>query len=140
MIKIMEEKKTIEKLLEEAKKVREKAYAPYSNFKVGASLLTEDGKIFTGCNVENASYGLSLCAERNAIFSAVSKGERKFKALLVVAQGEETVAPCGACRQVMREFGEFDVYLANTDGKIEKTKVSELLPKAFGPENLEEKY
>jgi len=140
MIKIMEEKKTIEKLLEEAKKVREKAYAPYSNFKVGASLLTEDGKIFTGCNVENASYGLSLCAERNAIFSAVSKGERKFKALLVVAQGEGTVAPCGACRQVMREFGEFDVYLANTDGKIEKTKVSELLPKAFGPENLEEKY
>ncbi|RAO98490.1 cytidine deaminase [Petrotoga sp. 9PW.55.5.1] len=136
----MEEKKTIEKLLEEAKKVREKAYAPYSNFKVGASLLTEDGKIFTGCNVENASYGLSLCAERNAIFSAVSKGERKFKALLVVAQGEGTVAPCGACRQVMREFGEFDVYLANTDGKIEKTKVSELLPKAFGPENLEEKY
>lgn len=133
----MVEKRTIDKLFEEAIKAREKAYAPYSNFKVGASLLTEDGEIFSGCNVENASYGLSLCAERNAIFSAVSKGKKKFKALLVVAEGDEPVAPCGACRQVMREFGEFDVYLSNTKGVIEKTKVSELLPKSFGPENLE---
>lgn len=132
----MNDKNIVEKLYEEAMKTRENAYAPYSNFKVGACLLSNDGEIFSGCNVENASYGLSICAERNAIFSAVAKGKREFKAMLIVAQGEAPVKPCGACRQVMAEFGDFDVYLANTKGKIEKTKVSELLPNAFGPKNL----
>ncbi|WP_245857216.1 cytidine deaminase [Petrotoga miotherma] len=132
----MNDKNIVEKLYEEAMKTRENAYAPYSNFKVGACLLSNDGEIFSGCNVENASYGLSICAERNAIFSAVAKGKREFKAMLIVAQGEAPVKPCGACRQVMAEFGDFDVYLANTKGKIEKTKVSELLPNAFGPKDL----
>jgi len=132
----MSDNTIVEKLFEEAMKTRENAYAPYSNFKVGACLLSEDGEIFTGCNVENASYGLSICAERNAIFSAVAKGKRKFKAMLIVAEGETPVKPCGACRQVMLEFGDFDVYLANTSGKIEKTKVSKLLPNAFSPKDL----
>jgi cytidine deaminase len=132
----MNDKTIVEKLYEEAIKTRENAYAPYSNFKVGACLLSDDGEIFSGCNVENASYGLSICAERNAIFSAVAEGKRKFKAMLIVAEGEKPVKPCGACRQVMVEFGDFDVYLANTKGKIEKTKVSELLPNAFGPKDL----
>ncbi|MDY6894314.1 MAG: cytidine deaminase [Thermotogota bacterium] len=132
----MNDKTIVEKLYEEAMKARENAYAPYSNFKVGACLLSDDGEIFSGCNVENASYGLSICAERNAIFSAVAKGKRKFKAMLIVAEGEKPVKPCGACRQVMVEFGDFDVYLANTKGKIEKTRVSELLPNAFSPKDL----
>jgi len=132
----MNDKTIVEKLYEEAIKTRENAYAPYSNFKVGACLLSDEGEIFSGCNVENASYGLSICAERNAIFSAVAKGKRKFKAMLIVAEGEKPVKPCGACRQVMVEFGDFDVYLANTKGKIEKTKVSQLLPNAFGPKDL----
>jgi len=132
----MNDKTIVEMLYEEAMKTRENAYAPYSNFKVGASLLLDNGEIFSGCNVENASYGLSLCAERNAIFSAVAKGKCKFKAMLIVAEGEAPVKPCGACRQVMAEFGDFDVYLANTKGKIEKTRVSELLPNAFSPKDL----
>ncbi|PNR98070.1 cytidine deaminase [Petrotoga olearia] len=132
----MKDKTIVETLYEEAMKTRENAYTPYSNFKVGASLLSDNGEIFSGCNVENASYGLSLCAERNTIFSAVARGERKFKAMLIVAEGEAPVKPCGACRQVMAEFGDFDVYLANTKGKIEKTKVSELLPNAFSPKDL----
>jgi len=132
----MNDKTIVETLYEEAMKTRENAYAPYSNFQVGASLLSDNGEIFSGCNVENASFGLSLCAERNAIFSAVAKGKRNFKAMLIVAEGEAPVNPCGACRQVMAEFGDFDVYLANTEGKIEKTRVSELLPNAFGPKDL----
>lgn len=126
----------INKLYEEALKVREKAYAPYSKYKVGAALLTEDGEIITGCNVENASYGLTICAERNAIFSAVARGKSNFKGLLVVAEGDDLAKPCGACRQVMNEFGDFDVFLANTKGDIERSKVSDLLPKAFGPKDL----
>src|SRR5690606_25534646 len=105
-------------------------------YKVGAAILTSDDEIITGCNVENASYGLTICAERNAIFSAVAKGKTNFKSILIVAEGEGLAKPCGACRQVMNEFGDFDVYLANTKGDIEKTTVSELLPKSFGPRDL----
>ncbi|HOB15554.1 MAG TPA: cytidine deaminase [Defluviitoga sp.] len=136
MKKRMMNQTIINKLYEEALKVREKAYAPYSKYKVGAALLTEDGEIITGCNVENASYGLTICAERNAIFSAVARGKSNFKGLLVVAEGDDLAKPCGACRQVMNEFGDFDVFLANTKGDIERSKVSDLLPKAFGPKDL----
>ena len=124
------------KLLEMAKKARENAYAPYSNFKVGAAIITEDGKIFTGANVENASYGLSICAERVALFKAVSEGYRKFKAIAVVADTDGPVSPCGACRQVLSEFGDMDVIMANVKGDMEVMKLSELLPESFTPEDL----
>lgn len=106
------------------------AYAPYSNFQVGAALLCEDGEIFTGCNVENLSYGLTICAERNAICAAVAAGQQKFAALAVAADTEQAISPCGACRQVMCEFGDFPVLLASVSGQevIEST-VGELLPR-----------
>ncbi|WP_448535636.1 cytidine deaminase [Pseudothermotoga sp.] len=119
------------KLIEKAIDAMSKAYAPYSNFKVGAALLTKSGRIFTGCNVENASFGLSICAERVAIFSAVAAGEVQFEKLVVVADTDSPVSPCGACRQVMSEFGDFDVLLVNTKGEVVRTRVSELLPRAF---------
>ena len=125
-----------EKLIEMAKKARDNAYAPYSNFKVGAALLTEDGEIFTGANVENASYGLSICAERVAVFKAVSEGKRKFKAIAVVADTEKPTPPCGACRQVLAEFGDIEVIMANLKGDVKVMKLSELLPEAFTPEDL----
>ncbi len=124
------------KLLEMAKKARENAYAPYSNFKVGAAIITEDGKVFTGANVENASYGLSICAERVALFKAVSEGYRKFKAIAVVADTDGPVSPCGACRQVLSEFGDMDVIMANVKGDMKVMKLSELLPESFTPEDL----
>ncbi len=121
----------VSNLIEKAKKVRENAYAPYSKFKVGAVLETESGKIYTGVNIENSSFGLSMCAERIAIFKAVSEGETKFKRLVIVADTRDVVSPCGACRQVMSEFGNFEVILSNVKGKMEVTNVEELLPKAF---------
>lgn len=126
-------------LFEEAKKARGKAYAPYSNFSVGAALLTKSGKIFHGCNIENASYGMTNCAERTAIFKAVSVGERDFEAMLVIADAKHPVSPCGACRQVLAEFcpPEMPVYLANMDGKIRQTTVKQLLPNAFYLEDRE---
>lgn len=108
-----------------------KAYAPYSGFKVGAVVVTSNGKVFTGCNIENSSYGLTICAERVAIFSAVAAGESQIEKLVVVANTPEPVSPCGACRQVMSEFGDFEVILANLAGKYTTTRVSELLPYAF---------
>ena len=124
------------KLIELAKNAQKKAYAPYSKFKVGAALLTKSGKIYTGANVENASYGLTCCAERIAIFKAVTEGETEFLKLVVVADTEEPISPCGACRQVMAEFGNFEVILVGKNGNIKKTSVSELLPYSFGKENL----
>ncbi|KAF2962111.1 cytidine deaminase [Fervidobacterium sp. 2310opik-2] len=124
-------------LIEIAKEVREQAYAPYSNFKVGAVLVTKNGKVFTGVNVENASYGLTNCAERTAIFKAVSEGERDFDTLVVIANTDKPVAPCGACRQVMAEFGNFKVILANTKGDWIETTVQELLPYGFDKSDLE---
>ncbi len=122
---------TVQELIKKAKEAKEKAYAPYSGFKVGAAVEAESGIIYTGCNVENSSFGLSMCAERIAIFKAVSEGERKFKKIAVVANTKGPVSPCGACRQVMSEFGNFDVILANDDGEIEQTTVDQLLPGAF---------
>jgi len=132
-------KQLIDKLYKKALEVRENAYVPYSKFKVGASLLTEDDQIYVGANVENASYGLSICAERNAIFKANADGKRKYKALMVVAETESPVSPCGACRQVMTEFGDYKVYLANLKGDIKETSTYELLPYSFNKEDMDEK-
>ncbi|MBO8160296.1 MAG: cytidine deaminase [Thermosipho sp. (in: Bacteria)] len=128
--------KEIEWLIDEAFKAQEKAYAPYSKFRVGAALLTKNGKVFTGCNIENASYGLTCCAERVAIFKAVSEGEREFDTLVIVGDTTEPVSPCGACRQVMSEFGDFRVILVSNDRKKKITTVKELLPYSFKKENL----
>lgn len=120
-----------EDLIEMAVESMKKAYSPYSGFRVGAVVVTKSGKIFTGCNIENSSYGLTICAERVAIFSAIASGERDIEKLVVVADTPEPVSPCGACRQVMSEFGDFEVILANFQGKHTITKVSALLPYAF---------
>ncbi len=128
-----------EELIQKAKEAMKNAYAPYSQFHVGAALLTKSGKIYVGANVENASYGLTNCAERTAIFSAVANGERDFDTLVVIADTEKPVAPCGACRQVMAEFGNFKVILANLKGEVFETTVDELLPYAFDKEDLKDK-
>jgi cytidine deaminase len=124
-------------LIDVARNARENAVAPYSNFKVGAALETVGGKVFTGCNVENASYGLTVCAERVAIWKALSEGEREFRQIVVIADTDELTPPCGACRQIIWEFcGDVPVTLANLHGKSETVKMSELLPRAFGREFL----
>jgi cytidine deaminase len=125
-----------QELIDEAKAARLKAYTPYSNFKVGAALLTRDGNIFRGCNVENASYGLCNCAERTAFFSAIAHGYKPgdFAALAVIGETDGPIAPCGACRQVTLELGgnQLPVVLANLKGDIRETTAAELLPEAFG--------
>ena len=121
----------IQKLMDCAIKARENAYSPYSHFAVGAALLCEDGTLFEGCNIENASYGLTNCAERTAIFKAVSEGHVTFKALAVVADTEGPCAPCGACRQVMAEFKIPLIILGNLMGNIKIVTIEELLPFSF---------
>lgn len=124
--------KDLEKLIESAREVREKAYAPFSNFRVGAAVLTKGGEIFTGCNIESASYGLTVCAERVAIWKAVSEGEKEFTNVAVVADTEELTPPCGVCRQIIWEFcGDVPVTFANLKGKVETVQMKELLPRAF---------
>jgi cytidine deaminase len=126
---------TMDELLERAKKAREHAYAPYSRFKVGAALLTKDGSVFDGCNVENASYGLCNCAERTAFFSAIAAGYTRdqFAALAVIGDTDGPIAPCGACRQVIIELGgpELTIRLGNLNGAIRDTTAREQLPDAF---------
>lgn len=125
-------KNTKDELVKAATEVRERAYAPYSNFKVGAAVRTKDGKIYTGCNVESASYGLTVCAERVAIWKAVSEGEKEFEQVAVVADTEELTPPCGVCRQIIWEFGgDIPITFANLKGDTETVKMSELLPRAF---------
>ena len=136
---ILNNKEYINLLFKEALKVRENAYVPYSKFKVGAAILTEKGNIYTGCNVENSSFGLTICAERNAVFKAISNGENKFKYMIVVADTKEPVSPCGACRQVVSEFGDFEIILSNLNGDFKYTSVKELLPYNFSEEHLNEK-
>jgi cytidine deaminase len=110
---------------------RDRAYAPYSSFRVGAALRTKSGQIFTGCNVENLSFGLTICAERVAIGTAVAAGETEFEAVVVVAESSEPVSPCGACRQVMAEFGsDIRVTSLNREGTAFQTTVGELLPRS----------
>jgi cytidine deaminase len=119
-------------LIAAAKQARENAHAPYSNFRVGAALRAKSGRIFTGCNVENATLGLTCCAERTAIFKAVSEGERGFEAIAVVADTETPTPPCGACRQIIWEFcGDVPVVMANLKGKVLNETMGSLLPRAF---------
>ena len=118
-------------LIEQAKAVRQNAYAPYSGFAVGAALLAKSGRVYCGCNVENLSFGLTICAERNAVFAAVAAGEREFEAIAVVADSREPVTPCGACRQVLAEFApDLPVCSANLEGQTFESTISELLPRA----------
>lgn len=125
----------VRRLLRAAAAAAEKAYAPYSRFRVGAALLTADGRIITGCNVENASYGLTICAERNALFHAVAGGQREFRAIAIVAEGDHLPYPCGACRQVLAEFAgpELIVLVAGLKDleRFETLTLGELLPKTF---------
>lgn len=119
-------------LIAAAKAAREKAYVPYSHFPVGAALLTSDGKLYTGCNIENASFGLTNCAERTAVFKMVSDGHHEFVEIAIVADTDGPVSPCGACRQVLTEFGpNAKVYLTNLKGDVLRTTAGELLPGFF---------
>ena len=120
---------TDDELIAAAWKVREMAYAPYSNFRVGAALLAGDGRIFPGCNVENISYGLTNCAERVAMGAAIAAGARSFEKVVVVADTAKPISPCGACRQVLAEFGVKTVILANRTERVEFS-LEELLPRA----------
>jgi len=125
-------------LLAQAKEACSNAYAPYSGYKVGAAVLWTSGRITTGSNVENASFGLTICAERNAIFQGTAKGERKISALAVAVLTEEMPSPCGACRQVIREFcTDCDIFLINGCGEAKETSLKKLLPDSFGPEFLD---
>lgn len=129
----MEEKELLRKALE----AREKAYVPYSRFKVGAALLTKGGKVYTGCNVENASYGLTICAERVVLYKAISEGEKEFAALAVIGDTPTPCSPCGACRQVLCEFAkEMPVIMGNLQGDILVKTVDELLPGSFCDEDM----
>ncbi len=119
-------------LLEAALRARENAYARYSNFKVGAALEDSDGRIHTGCNVENATYGLTVCAERIAIFKALSEGVRKFRRIAVAADTPTLTPPCGACRQIIWEFcGDIEVTLVNLQGATETVRMKDLFPRPF---------
>jgi cytidine deaminase len=128
---------TQRKLVAAAKRARKKAVAPFSKFKVGAALETARGRVYLGCNIENASYGLTVCAERTAIFKAVSEGERRFKRIAVVADTERLTAPCGACRQIIWEFcGNCEVIMANLKGKVEVHRMLDLIPEPFDRRQL----
>ncbi|MGB2980155.1 MAG: cytidine deaminase [Candidatus Zixiibacteriota bacterium] len=123
---------TEKELIEKAKRARLKAYAPYSNFKVGAALLTKSGKVYTGANVENSTFGLTVCAERIAVFKAVNRGDNSFVKIIVVTDKNPPVTPCGACRQVLSEFAkDLKIVCANLKGKVERYTLKELLPEAF---------
>ncbi len=119
-------------LIDAATRARANAFAPYSNFQVGAALEDDAGRIHTGCNVENATYGLTLCAERVAVFKAISEGARKFRRIAVAADSEALTPPCGACRQILWEFcGDIEVVLVNLKGKAKSFRLSELFPSPF---------
>lgn len=134
----MVNEQTIKKLIKAAKRVREHAYAPYSNFAVGAAVLCENNRIFAGCNVENVALGLSICAERSAIVKAFSEGCRSIKAIAMVTDSAKPSSPCGICRQVFYEFNpKMTVILANLDGKMIIKSAKNLLPLAFERLRLE---
>ena len=127
-----------ERLFLEAKNVRENAHVPYSQFKVGAAFLTENNSIISGCNVENAAYPQSQCAEASAIGNLVSNGYKKIKEVVVIGSGKLLCSPCGGCRQRLREFASLDtpIHICNMDGHLKTSTLAELLPDSFGPENL----
>ncbi len=134
MVKIKEEYKNLIKRAEEA---RDRAYAPYSKFRVGAAVLCADGKIFSGGNIENSSFSLTTCAERVAIFKAISEGSGKVEALAIVGDTDQPCSPCGACRQVIAEFGEdITVIMSNLKGAVKIKNIKELLPEAFNQTDL----
>ena len=118
-------------LLDQARAAREQAYAPYSRFAVGAALRAKSGRVFTGCNVENLSFGLTICAERNALFAAIAAGEREFDVIAIVADSRQPVTPCGACRQVLAEFSpQLAICCANLEGQTFTSDLGQLLPRA----------
>ncbi|MGI6037572.1 MAG: cytidine deaminase [Limnochordia bacterium] len=125
-----------EELIQRAIAALDHAYAPYSQFKVGAAVLGGSGKIYVGCNVENASYGATLCAERVAIGSAIAAGEREIKGIAVVGDTPEVISPCGICRQVLLEFAPTTVLMGNTQGKWEEKQIEDLLPHGFSGSSL----
>ena len=129
---------SIEALFEAAKAVQAKAYAPYSGFKVGAAIATPDGKVFTGCNVENAAYPVGTCAEAGAISAMLAAGESRIAEIVVMGEGENLVTPCGGCRQRIREFaaGDTPIHIAGPEGIRRSFTLEELLPFSFGPDNL----
>lgn len=128
---------TLQEMAKRAKAVSKKAYSPYSHFSVGAVVLTDEGQMFEGCNVENASYGLTICAERNAVFQMVSQGKQKIVALVIYTPTPKPAAPCGACRQVLHEFGPEALVVSFCDGPdVFKKSLADLLPEAFGAGNL----
>ncbi|TFB23999.1 cytidine deaminase [Filobacillus milosensis] len=129
-----------EELVKQATDMLNEAYVPYSKFPVGAALLTKEGKVYRGCNIENAAYPVTCCAERVAIFKAISEGEREFKALAVIAKTNRPVPPCGSCRQVMSEFFDekMPVYISNKDQEIKEVQVKDLLPFSFNQQDLAE--
>jgi cytidine deaminase len=127
----------IQKMRAAAEAAAEKAYCPYSEFPVGAAVLTEGHEVFVGCNVENASLGLTMCAERNAVFQAVASGHRKIVAVVIVTPTSAPAPPCGACRQVISEFGnQAEVFSFGKDGNVQHFHLNKLLPEAFGPDRL----
>ncbi|MBC8014186.1 MAG: cytidine deaminase [Sporomusaceae bacterium] len=126
----------MEELIKAAQAARNRAYVPYSSFKVGAAVITKNGTIYTGCNIENASYGLCNCAERTAIFKAVSEGESELITIAVIADTVKPVAPCGACRQVMAEFGIRSIIMCNLHGEQYSATLEELLPYSFSKKHL----
>ncbi|HEV7699783.1 MAG TPA: cytidine deaminase [Pyrinomonadaceae bacterium] len=127
-----------QELIDAATAVRENSYAPFSKFKVGSALETDDGEIIVGSNVESASYGLTVCAERVAVWNAISQGKRKIKRIAVVADTQNLTPPCGVCRQIIWEFGgDIPVIFANLNGKVETVQMRDLLPRAFDTKFLE---
>jgi cytidine deaminase len=125
-------------LIKKAHEAKKRSFAPYSNFHVGAALLSASGEIYTGCNIEISTYALTICAERTAIFKAISEGERRFKAIAVVSDDPGYTPPCGACRQVLMDLaGNIEFLMINGKGEVEILKMKELLPHAFGKKNLD---
>jgi cytidine deaminase len=119
-------------LVKAAQKAKKFSHSPYSQFRVGAALLTSTGKIITGCNIENSSFSLTICAERTALFKSISEGTRKFRALAITTDSDQFIPPCGACRQVIQDLaGDIDIILSNKKGKTMITKLSDLLPMPF---------
>ncbi len=130
----------IKDLISKALEAREKAYVPYSGFKVGAAILCKSGNIYTGCNIESASYTPTICAERTAISKAVSEGDREIEAIAIVGNPKEYTYPCGVCRQVIREFGkDTTLIIARNEDEYKVYKLEDLLPYSFGPEDLDKK-
>ena len=130
---------TEQELMRLAVEMLDKAYAPYSHFPVGAALECEDGTVYTGCNIENAAFPCTICAERTAMFKAISEGNTRFKRIVVAGRSEDFCVPCGSCRQVMREFCNpetFQIILAKSETEYHIYKLKELLPLGFGPEDL----